>query len=500
MRQVGAARRKPRGRNKATFELLWDIPTSQSHGSESNELKTSNRESAADGDARWLRNVHYKVVHHTLIRSLSGELDPFGTASVKLDAPSRELLDYFEYFASRFPNTWTFSSSPMLPSSPSEYRRSLQRTIRSALLDPMLGNCLLATAAARVSTGPAGQDITPRFKQKYLVFTQAAIQLLQSRLDNLQDEPADTIEMVVACMQNLGGAAFYCGDLATARLHIKAAITLSSRIGGVQALRDPYTRGRIISFDDLISCIDLRPCLVGDFYDPGFKLPSQALGLGQSLSAKPTALGWMKCEAILPSELMNPILQVTQYQSTRRHVLTLQSTSTFETLANRQWLALRLLAIRNRLLALEIEDHRANIVRVAMLTWTLLPVEDQSECLIVSKVAPKLQQMLQKSDRTKFKGCEDVHLWCLLVGYTGSTENTEVSTWFGEEIFWHLQKSGGHSVGSSGFHEWLVAFQKRFLYDETVQKAATEQLAHSLRQHQDYLERKTPVNDIVQPQ
>lgn len=478
MKQVGAAKRKPRGRNKTVVELFWVPIASDETGSvNDNQTKLLGLAKAADVRAHSRRIVDDRALYNSFIRSLSCKMDPFESASVTLDVTSRELLQYFIFFASRCPNTWTYSSSALLPSAPGEHRESVYRTVGSALQDTLLGKCLLATAAARTHSSSVGRDDSLRFKQKDLALTQESLYQLRARIAHLQDGNSEAVEPLVACMQHLGGAAFYRGDFATARTHIKAAIVLAQRIGGVRALRDPYTRGRIISFDDLISCVEVRPCFLGDEFDPGDRLPSNLEHSGQGLVAELSACRLI-CDdcPVIPPKLKVQILQIIRYQAARHRYVQSKYVSTFETLVNRQWLALRLLAIRNRLLALEISERRANIVKLAILMWTLLPAHRLSQDIVGNVVAPRLQDLLQEVSCVEWTGCGDVRLWCLLIGYCCSPETTELSEWFAEEISWQLQSCTASIIGDSSNYEDLIAFQRQFLYNEPVQEPATRKL------------------------
>ena len=145
MKQVGAAKRKPRVRSNPTIELFW-VPVEYKQqrlvnidqaGGFTNGVKEWN------AAARSRRVADDKALYDAFVHSLSGRMDPFDSASVKLNATSLDLLQYFIFHASRFPNTWTFSSSPLLPSTPKEHRESIFGTIGSALQDPLLGKLLV---------------------------------------------------------------------------------------------------------------------------------------------------------------------------------------------------------------------------------------------------------------------------------------------------------------------------------------------------------------------
>ena len=478
MQRVGATRRRPRGRRRGEVELSWVLtaPPIASALAQQAHTHRDSKQLAAILPMQNRQIVDDKALYDAFIRSLSCKADPFGTASVSIDATARRLLEYFVSCASRYPNTWTYSSSPLLPSTPNGHRESISRTVSLALQDTLIGNCLLATAASRLYY--ADQDPQLWLKRKELSLTQEALRLFQTRLDELSAEHADSVEALVTSALHLGGAAFYKGDVATAGLHIRAAVTLAKRIDGVSVLRDPYVRGRIISFDDLISCIELRACLVEDTYDPG-PPPLVSFSTDPPFLINAELIGsalLLKNSSALPLALQELVLQILQCYWARCEILGPGSSRAFETLAIRQWLTMRTLAVRNRLLALNTADRRTDIVRVALLMWTLLPLSDMRHATIINAIAPKLQSMLKQVPLIDWTGCEDIYLWCLLMGYTCAQEGSDFQIWFAGKVQSQLESKSVQLPVEYGLFKGFIAFQKRYLYYEPVQEAITKKL------------------------
>ena len=481
MKQVGAAKRKPRGRNSTKVELFW-LPTA----CENAETKTGiqaiplDHEEEDSAEVRSRRMVRDKALYDACIRSLAGTPDPFDTAAIPLDSTASELLQYFISHATRQPNTWTYSPSPLLPYLPSDRQQSVYRTIQAALQDTLLAVCLLATAAARFyyvdGTAPT------RVKRKELHLTQQGLHLLRIRLQEASAQ-SDTIETLIACMLHLGSAAFYKSDTPTAKLHIHAAVTLAERIGGVSVIRDPYVRGRIISFDDLISCLELTSCQLADDYDPGPSSPtlSSAVPPPRDDALRNKDL-FRRNSAVLPPDLQLLALQIIGYQQARVELSYSPRTKDSEASANRQWLTLRLLAIRNRLLAISPNDRRANILRVALLMWTLLPLHDMKQATMMNAMAPKLWELLEELTLQAWTGCEELHLWCLIMGFCGAEPIGPPQYWFVEEIRLRLRHPAINIYVDDDLLEALVAFQKRFLFHDVVQEPLTRHLVDCLLQ------------------
>jgi hypothetical protein len=151
-------------------------------------------------------------------------------------------------------------------------------------------------------------------------------------------------------------------------------------------------------------------------------------------------------------------------------------------LAMRHWLMLRSLAVRNKLLALTTLDARLDVVRIALLMWTLLPPNDVRQGKTAEVVARKLRDILEYSPSSAWVGSEDLRFWCLLVGYSSAQRPSGTLAWFGREIR-DMVRTNSTDLGirplsrASQLLEELVAFQERFLLREEAPWPMTEQVA-----------------------
>lgn len=482
MKQVGAAKRKPRVQHNPIIELFW-VPTEHkcpalvdNHQKVEAGIRTHQKAQAVNR-----RVTEDKMLYDSFIHSISSRFDPFDSMSIVLDSTAQGLVQYFIFHASRAPNTWTYSSSALLPSGPRERQESVHRTVGVALQDPLLGNCLLATATARLCYCCHTERVDGRhgslsqLQRRDLALTSAALRLLRDRLDEGQEEQQNqkAVEMLVTSMVHLGGAAFYRSDVATANTHIRAAITLTKRIGGLKGIRDPYVRGRIISFDDLLSCVEVSACLLTDQYD---RQPRHDAGYSKDDFDGP--LDAWNFPAMSPS-LRKLILEVIEFQEERDLRFAVSSKSTSDRLATQQWATLQVLALRNELLGAKLVALRANVLRVAVLMWTLLPPHPSlmGTANILPRLVPKFRYLLLEATDLQCDDCKDIRLWCLIMGYCCAPEGSHLSDWFAEEVVRQLDRYGTGDVSFAQSYDGLVAFQKQFLWYEAAQGPAIQRLA-----------------------
>ena len=228
--------------------------------------------------------VDDNALYDPCIRTMSCKLDPFSAASVPIDTTARGLLEYFTFYTSNSPSTWTYNhpssvshvphtlnpsamqppatassfvscafvtpSGTLLSSSVSPTTSNVpDQVLESALQDALVMTCLLATAAARMYYVEHVQ--LARWRKAELRFTQQALHLLKSRIGDIQLQCSaflsTSMEGLVGGMLHLAGAAFYKGDLSTANVHIKAAVEAMNLNGGTSKLTDPYIQGRLLS-------------------------------------------------------------------------------------------------------------------------------------------------------------------------------------------------------------------------------------------------------------
>jgi hypothetical protein len=274
----------------------------------------------------------------------------------------------------------------------------------------------------------------------------------------------------------------YRKDLFTAKIHVNAALRTADLIGGVITLKDPQILVRALSLDDLLACIELRPCRINCDYDPGPRKPfASSMNRGLDGNAQFGATGFlMKDDNTLPPPLKTLTVQVLECYEWHRDLQGLRPPFTPEALTVRHWSTLRTLAVRNRLLLLNAASNTMiDLVRISLVTWTLLPPSDMRQIRTAEIIARRMQYALGLEQNTDWGQNQDLRFWCLLIGYFAAHDPSESRTWFAKqicEIVWSAGqkipvRTDGDILGD------LVAFQKRFLFREPALWPHTEKLA-----------------------
>lgn len=411
-----------------------------------------------------------QVLSSPSIRSLSITIDPFGTASVPIDGATIDLLQYFAHYSSNGPTSFVFTPN-------------IRDCIRGALEDDLIMHCLLSSAASRANY-VQGLQIA-HFKQKEITCTQEGLRTLQDRLKTADPELSASVLRLIIGILCLGASALYREDYATAKVHIKGAIKLAQLRGGVTKIPEPELLMRALGLDDLLACRELTPCSVECTYDPGPLHRVQETEDEQELDDECSAAALLeKDDAVLPDALRDLVLQILDALPMKRKMAQISDTLCEQALNERQWLILRTLAIRNKLLASKPERKRTDALRISLILFTLLPPGDLRQRRTAREIAPQLKDTLTKTSSSEWLFCEDVRLWCLLIGYFSAIDDDEAETraWFTGEIRRTMELGRTCWNGSSEMSvlDDLVTFQRRFLFHESVQRPLTGSLARFL--------------------
>ena len=452
MKDIGASRRRYRGHK---FPLELDPRAAPS------------RKSKTPLSEHHLPLGATSALYDSYVRALSCKADPFGTASIHIDATINGLLQYFVYYSSNFPNNFTFTPQ-------------IRDLVDLALQDDLLIHCILSAAASRVHY-VEDLDLAP-FREREILSTQQAIKLLQHYLCDAGALSSTSKERLVNCMLYLGAGAIYRQEWSTARLHINAAIELSELLGGVTNLQDPQMLMRAISLDDLLSCSQLRPCRVSPTYDPGCLSPSGARGKMRRKILETLPRGFTTAEQDFPPTAMRPLIQqVVECCRIKCSVEAPDPILSSETFAQRQKLKLRILATRNRLLAFSTDGDRAEVLKRTLILCTLLPPGDLRQVRMAQGVARRLRDILERSFKTGWKGAEGIRLWCLLIGRFCARPTEATRKWFDVKICHVIRLEGsmlGIQAGPRSLAD-LIAFQEQFLFEDVVLKPLTEDLVRN---------------------
>ena len=407
------------------------------------------------------------ALYDSYVHAMSCKTDPFGTASIHIDTTINGLLQYFVYYSSNFPNNFT-------------YTPRIHNLVGSALQDDLLINCILSAAASRVHY-VEDLDLAP-FKERELLSTQQSIKLLQRDLCDVSMLSRMSKERLVNCMLYLGAGAVYRQEWPTAQLHIDAAIELSELMGGVTNLQDPQMLVRAISLDDLLSCSQLKPCRVKPTYDPGRLSLSALHNKTRRERIATLPCGFTTADQEFPPLAMGSLIQkVIECCQIKCCLETPGEMPSSQAFAKRQKLKLRILATRNRLLALTTNDDRTEALRLTLILCTLLPPGDLRQVRMAQGVARRLRDNLERSFNTGWNGAEGIRLWCVLIGRFCARPRETTRKWFDAKIchIIHLEGPMLRKQAGTRLLADLIAFQEQFLYEDVVLRPFTEDLARN---------------------
>lgn len=343
-------------------------------------------------------------------------------------------------------------------------------------------NCILSAAASRIHYLQSASR--PDFRRQETCATQQGLRLLKSSVPKTCPRSITQVERLITCVLYLGAGAFYRHDTAAARIHLDAAVRIAQSAGGIKHLKDEQTIVRLVSMDDLISCAELESCSVDDSYDPG---PSAREDLNDLSEAHPTRSILAAFESvddrILPPALRDAIPQIVACRELKYDLAHCDNLADFSALKKRYWITLRMLAIRNRLLAFMPSDDRANAMRLTLIMWTLLPPCDPRQARLSQTVASKMMEVLVGISDSAWVRFEEMRFACLIMGSFCAEERSDVKAWFVEEVRRVLHEKrtilGIHI--DARIRESLIAFQRRFYLDDWEIRKRTEALADYVR-------------------
>ncbi|KAK3648063.1 hypothetical protein LTR56_007763 [Elasticomyces elasticus] len=386
--------------------------------------------------------------------------------SINLDHTAYELLQYFVYYSSSFPNNFTFTID-------------IDSVMRAALQDDLMANCILSAAAARMCYV---QDLdSSTIGTKKLSCTQHSLTLLRGRM-KAPSGTRGSPEALVDCVLYLAAAAVYSEDCAAAEVHVKAAVALTESAGGVRALKDPRVLVRLLSLDDLIACKHLRRCLVENSYNPALEdiegphtllLLLECGGIACSANA---LLG--RAELPIKPPLQAQIQQVQQCDRIRDLLESPHGMGIAQGPRLRHWRTLRCLSVRNELLAMTACNSREEVLRLVLITWTLLSPSDVRQVRTAQGIAARLVTLLDRVPANAWEGIHDVRLWCLMVGYFACSHGSHDRQWYALNISrtsQHEELSGFRCMGAKAFD--IIEFLKRFPVRAWVLCSYTAELA-----------------------
>jgi hypothetical protein len=448
MKDVGASRRRPsRQSRKVALEIRQIVASPDDDPLSFAPQHLEHQPLFLDDRA--LYNPH--------IRTLSCSPDPFASASVPIDNVAHGLLQYFRLYSTQFPNNFTFTPD-------------IARVFDSAVRDELMMNCILSAAASRLHYMQG--TLPSPLAGKAFSCTQQSLRFLRIRLRDDVPATAASVELLVDCVLYLAAAALYRGDESSAEIHVGAAVRVIELNGGLEVLEDTRVIIRMLGLDDVLACMRLRPCSFACTYDPGSLLPDVEDDFRAEPQAGEDSAGdhSLLTETTLPKVLRDLIPQIVECDRLKDTPGPAHGETSPRGLVASHRQRLRILAVRNELLAFSGIDLKTVALRAVLIIWTLLPPNDPRQSKNAGVVAKHLMHMLSDNVADAWSENEEVRLWCLLVGAFGAFIGGGGHEWFVErikELIQSREKTLGFGLGP-GLFESLIYLQQRFLYRDLV--------------------------------
>lgn len=428
-------------------------------------LCTAGKSDAANIDCP---ETYNEALYDPCVRAMSCRMDAFSSAVIPIDDVASGLLKYFIYYSTKFPQNFTFTPD-------------ISGVLQTALRDELMINGILSAAASRMQYMPGNTPMP--CKVRALSCTQNCLTLLRRQLLANAAPSRQAVEEMVDSVLYMVAAAFYRSDLESAEIHMRAAWSICQLCGGLHGLQDRRVLVRLLSLDDLLACLYLRPGAFACSYDPG-PLASQdpsAVKMAQRAQDCTAAALLAEGEDVLPEPLKVLASEIVECDSVRHAVTMVATGISIQAAELRHWWVLRTLSIRNRLLTFAASGDVAFTVKLALLIWTLLPPSDARQMQTARELSSHLKRVLERSDRPRWAGHEALRLWCHIVGFFGSGDGAH-NPWFVTEIKGLItvhEALLGFTL-TAGLLQELLDFQKRYLFRVFVLEQKTEALVTQL--------------------
>lgn len=445
------------------------------------ELEDARRRAHAAREAHRKRRAHSDIPSPTSQAHLS-KVDPFDTASVRVDNTVAGLLHYYVHFY--HPTIWP-NEMAVLRHGLYTFQGAVNHIVRMAIEDKLAMYCLLSASASRLQF--IDRLPCPQVTGKEHYYLHNALQLLRSRIDTSVPQASEQLRQLLIFIVFLTSAEAYRDEISAAKTHLRAAVGLLKQKGGLMYVQDENLRGQLAMSDLYLACVELEPCLFDCDYDPG---PVSALCLQEGeldpLCDDVTGNRWLNRDInILPLNLRVLIEQVIESYSVKARLQTfLMSASRVMEITH--WISKRNMAIRHRLLALTTNNLNVHALRVSIIMWTLLTMNVTGRTKTVKVMAPMLRSILAGIPPSGWDGNKDIHFWILVVGFSCAVDGSEDSAWFVSQCcrFSSWQRPLGPAKATQNWDESLAErlenFQRGFFFDAEVQRVRTKRLALQL--------------------
>ncbi|OAP58863.1 hypothetical protein AYL99_06160 [Fonsecaea erecta] len=407
--------------------------------------------------------------------SAEDSFDPFEVTCVRVDQGIHSLLHYF--LRVWHPNMWHLERSGR-PDHEYAFRHDAMSLIQGCLHDEYNMYSLLAYMANYM------HDIDGLLPSADgPVYMHRALRASQNYVTSRQPITGRLIFNIFA----LGCAEWYRYNREAGYVHLKAAKSIIDSIGGLKSQDGPLVELLLTGDAYVAAELGTKPLWSDTDFDNGDEHPMTAYGLQelQKLLSGTVTIGsgllGSAQRRIIPATLRWIILDLAVVLSVFKSSQTLEAAVAAAedqppSLEGLHWINVRSIAIRHRLLHLDMDDGRSAAVQTALVLWMFLSLTITGRVRSAKVMAPFLRDRLCSIPDKDWDGHEEVLLWVLSVGALSAQVGSNAHTWFVGQISSSAIINNGPAPADKIFAA-LLALSERFFYLAAEQKNDLRALA-----------------------
>ena len=390
-------------------------------------------------------------------------IDPFDSICKKIDPETHRLFTYYVHYA--HPNTYhteaKFSQRNKLT-----FQMDAHIVVKDSFNDEANMYTLLASMASRMKyldNYGRQRDSAP--------FVAKAITAIQEQIR--KDKPMT--QRMVFNMFQLGTAEFFRWNVSASVVHLKAIGVLVQHLGGFEALHHSLTELIILGDGYVAAELGESPIYTAAVLDEenDRHIPPSTTRIMDDIVHGRLEVGSGFLDASMRSTLSADLRWIIMDIAVSLGVLEdcMGSADSKESSSKvLHWLHIRYLGIRHRLLALNLADPDADVIRWSLLIWNFVVFTVAGRQRTAQIVAERLRDRISLLPPHSWHTRGDVYIWIVSTGASAAKKDSSTSVWFMKALAATIKESRAPD-GADWTFTAFKALHSRFCFLPSVQEA-----------------------------
>ncbi|EXJ75083.1 uncharacterized protein A1O5_01779 [Cladophialophora psammophila CBS 110553] len=384
-------------------------------------------------------------------------MDPFASTVVNVDRKAHSLLQYFIHVS--HPRTW---HSEVQDDHTYTFQRDVLTLVKGCLEKEVHFYTLLASMASQM-------QYFEQMNRDDDTTSQMVTKAIDAVRRHLRSSPPINQRLIFDIHQ-MAVTDFYRYELNSALIHLTAARSLLSQLGGIERI-DPSLREWIVIGDGYLAAeLFQKPLFPASCFDPG-ELELEHVDVVHVHSG--TTAKWVQepgYQNLLPTQMQRVLIDLTTTIHTMQRQFRPPPSDRNAPAGSKpilHWLLLRTSALRHRLLELEVDDGKVDAIRIGLIVWLFMAMTVTGRRRTCKVLASKLRLQLEGIRPRDWIEFGDAHLWVLLVGAVSA--GTSDRGWFLTAIL-RMDRADGRATHKPFREDELAKLFDRFSYLEPYQR------------------------------